>query len=46
MESRGAGPCAGGELPLLKGERQSQFPHITRLSWAIPKSRQRRMAAE
>lgn len=29
----GPGPCAGGELPLLKGERQSQFSHITRLSF-------------
>lgn len=26
-------PRAGGELPLLKGERQSQFSHITRLSF-------------
>lgn len=45
--SNGSGKSAlaralSGELPLLKGERQSQFSHITRLS----KARQRRMAAE
>lgn len=30
---KSARPRAGGELPLLKGERQSQFSHITRLSF-------------
>ena len=49
--SNGSGKSAlaralAGELPLLKGERQSQFSRITRLLRAIAKARQRRMAAE
>lgn len=50
--SNGSGKSAlaralSGELPLLKGERQSQFSHHhSSLLRAIAKARQRRMAAE
>ncbi len=50
--SNGSGKSAlaralSGELPLLKGERQSQFSlYHSSLLRAIAKARQRRMAAE
>lgn len=49
--SNGSGKSAlaralAGELSLLKGERQNQFPHHSSLLRAVTKARQRRMAAE